>query len=102
MTEPTAILTTVIGIVAKLGELEKAVKDAEAKTLLADIQLNLASLKVELANQRDEMASLKNENIQLREELRAKIDPAGKMELRGGVYYFPTALAGRPDGPYCT
>jgi hypothetical protein len=100
--EPKAIITTVIGIAAKLGDLLKTVEDAEAKTLMADLQLHLASLKVELANQKEEMATLKNDYVQLTGQLRAKNDATGNMVLRDGAYYFATAPEGRPDGPYCT
>lgn len=96
------ILATVIDIAAKLDELLGTAAAAEAKTVVAQLQLHLASLRVELANQKEEMASLKNDNIQLARQLRAKNDATGNMVLRDGAYYFATAPEGRPDGPYCT
>lgn len=86
-----------IGLTKQLLELASVAKDAKAKGVLADLQLQLAEIKSKLADVTGENAELKRANAELRSELgkiKADVPP---VELRDGLYYKSGI-----DQPYCT
>lgn len=83
-------LTTALGLSRQLVEIASLAKDAKAKTIAADLQLQLAEVKIRLAG-------LLEENQRLSSELKAAKSSVSEMQLIGDLYYKPDG-----DGPYCT
>lgn len=86
------ILSTVssaIGLSKKLLELSSVAKNADAKLLIADLQLQLAEVKSALAE-------LIGENSDLKEQLRQRDEPP-EVVFKDGLYY-----TSEGDGPFCT
>jgi hypothetical protein len=97
MTELISTFATVLATAKKLHEVAKKVQDAEARSLIGDLTLQLAGLKMQLAEVQDE-------NTRLRCQLSARSNTEAlrsNLKLRGKVYYFQEAVQGRENGPYC-
>ncbi len=87
------VLTTVtgaIGLTKKLLELTVVAKDAKAKMIVADLQIQLAQLKTRLAE-------LIDENTHLKQEIKNATSTVAEVTLKDGLYY---KIDG--DGPFCT
>ena len=89
MSDPTAIITAVVGFSKQIVEAAKLAKDAKTQKLVADFELKMAELK-------SRVAELINENTELKDRLRQRGDKP-KMTSRGDVYYTDAGA-----GPYCT
>ena len=85
----TAGVAGAVVVVKKLLELKTIAKDAEAKLLIADLQLQLADVKTTAAD-------LMNEKLQLAERLRRATEPPPVM-IKEGLYFKEDE-----DGPFCT
>lgn len=84
-------LTTAIELGKKLFAAANAVRDADIKMLVADLQLQLAEAK-------HRMAAIIEENLSLKGDLARALQPAGDMQVgECGLYYKPNG-----DGPFCT
>lgn len=79
-----------IGLARQLLELKGVAKDAQARLLIADLQVQLAGLKGDLA-------ALLLDNQRLAADLAKATAAAPEVVFKGGVYYRPTG-----DGPFCT
>lgn len=75
MADVFASLSSAIALVKKLREINDKVKDAESKSLIADLSIELAEIKMQLAD-------VMNENTRLRGELQG--EPCPKCLQRGG------------------
>lgn len=75
MVEITAI-TNAIGLLTRLKQISRNIRDAEFKNLLADLSLELAEVKMK-------MAGLMNENLELQNRIKelesVEGDPCPKM-----------------------
>lgn len=78
-----------VALAKKLLDLESVAKDAAAKLLIADLQLELAETK-------SRTADLIHELTELRQQLRAQTEKPN-LVYRGDLYYTPEG-----DGPFCT
>jgi hypothetical protein len=90
-------LATALTVAKQLREIQSRIKDAEFKSLLADLQVALADAKVRVAE-------LEEENLRLRQELaktKQAEDIRHNLEFRDDVYYLKEPIPGRPPGPYC-
>ncbi len=74
----------------QLIELADAAKNAHAKMVTADLQVQLAELKVRLAG-------LLDENTQLKTDLKKAQSTEPEVVLKEGLYYHANG-----DGPFCT
>jgi hypothetical protein len=90
MTDIVTGISTAIGLTKQLLALADATKDAEAKLVIADLQIQLAELKVQLAG-------LIDENRELKEAVKTKSQGKPKLSLKGDLYFTEDG-----DGPYCT
>lgn len=84
-------VTTAIALAKQLLEFGSVAKDAQAKMVLADLQIQLAEVKVKLAD-------LMNENTELKDKLKKALDTVPEVEIRDGLYYKKDG----GDGPFCT
>jgi hypothetical protein len=89
MTDILTAIAGAIGITKQLLEIVSVSKDAAAKTMIADLQLQLAEIKSRLSE-------LINENTSLREDLRKATSREDEVVFRNGLYYSPSG-----DGPFC-
>lgn len=88
--EIIASITAAIATVKQVLELKGMAKNAEAKLLLAELQVKLAEVHSRLA-------VVMMENQQLRDQL-AKATSPPEVVFKDGAYY----LAKNNDGPFCT
>ncbi len=85
----TSGVATAISLARKLLELKSLAKDAEAKLIIADLQLALAEVKSQLAD-------VMEFNLQLRTDL-AKAQSPPDVVFKDSAYYRTDG-----DGPFCT
>lgn len=90
MTDVISTVTTAISLTKQLLGLAVVAKDANAKLVIADLQLQLAELKTRLAE-------LIDENNQLKTEIKKSSTSETEVIIKDGVYYKPNG-----DGPFCT
>jgi len=90
MPDVIATVTTSIGIAKQLLELLEKSKDVKAKSLLADLQIELAEVKMRLAE-------LIEENTQFKARLKKAESAEQEVVLKDGLYFRPDG-----DGPFCT
>lgn len=83
-------ITTAIGLTKQLVDLADTTKNAQAKLVIADLQIQLAELKVQLAE-------LIDENRELKSALSRKTEEKPKLKIEGDLYYTEEG-----DGPFCT
>lgn len=99
MTDVLGPLATALSIAEKLQQLASKVRNAETRSLIADLQLALAEVK-------EQLAEVQQENLDLRKQLRdaeTVEDFRSLLELRGDLYWFADdPPEGRSPGPYCT
>ena len=90
MVDVIAAVTGAIGLTKQLLELTTVAKDAKAKLVIADLQIQLAELKTKLAE-------LIDENAQLKQEIKKATSIVAEVTLKDGLYYKADG-----DGPFCT
>ena len=90
-------LSTVIATGKQLVEVANKLKDAEAKNLVADLNLNIAELKMRIVELQEENARLKAQVAQAEDVSSFRQN----LEIREQVYFFRTPVEGRAQGPYC-
>ena len=90
MTDPITAVTTALSLSKQLLGFAVAVKDANAKLAIAEIQVQLAEIKTRLAE-------LIDENNQLKQDLKAATSTIPEVVIKEGLYYTPDG-----DGPFCT
>ena len=95
MVDIVSSITTAIDIVKKLRELDRKVKEAEFKTLLADLTSELGDAKLNAANLKIELAEAKSRIGEL--ERQATIRTSDEPEMHEGAYVF-----GDNARHYCT
>ncbi len=83
-------MSSAIEITKKLVSISSISKDADAKLMIAELQLNLAELK-------STMADLVNENSELRSVIASHKTPRPTVTVKDGLYYTENG-----DGPFCT
>lgn len=90
MTDIVTSVTAAVGLTRQLVDLASIAKDAKAKAIVADLQLELAEVKIRLAE-------LIEQNLQLKTELKNAKSQETDLKLRGDLYYKTDG-----DGPFCT
>jgi len=90
MPDVITTVTAAINLTKQLLGLAVVAKDANAKLVIADLQVQLAELKTRLAE-------LIDENNQLKQEIRRSAATETAVVLKEGLYYTPDG-----DGPFCT
>lgn len=90
MNEVITTVTAAIGLTKQLVEFSSITKDAHAKLVIADLQIQLAEIKMKLAE-------LIDENTSLRASLKSATSSVKEVEFRDGLYFTPDN-----DGPFCT
>jgi regulator of replication initiation timing len=83
-------------IAKKLREYGDKIKDADFKSLLADLQNDLSDARMHAADLKDEIAQLRTENSKLKEELARKVEQPP--QIHDGAYIFN----GTTERHYCT
>lgn len=84
------MVTTAINLSKQLLGFAVVAKDASAKLVIADLQVQLAELKTRLAE-------LIDENNQLKQEVKKVATNVAEVSLKEGLYFTSNG-----DGPYCT
>lgn len=90
MNDIISSVTAAVGLTRQLVDLASIAKDAAARSIIADLQLELAEVKIRLA-------ALIDENQQLKGELKTARLQEIDLQIRGDLYYKPDG-----DGPFCT
>lgn len=90
MIDVIATVTSAIGLTKQLLELRTVAKDAQAKNVVADLQVQLAELKTKLA-------MLIEENTQLKEEIKKATSSVVEVVIKNNLYYKTDG-----EGPFCT
>ena len=90
MVDVVAAVTGAISLTKQLLELAVASKDAKAKLVIADLQVQLAEIKTRLAE-------LIDDNTRLKGELKNATTTGAEVVLKDELYYAPDG-----DGPFCT
>ena len=90
MVDVIATVTGAIGLTKQLFELATVAKDAKAKLVVADLQIQLAELKTKLAE-------LIDENTQLKQEVKKATSNVAEVTLKDGFYFKTDG-----DGRFCT
>lgn len=90
MTDAITAVTAAINLSKQLYSLAVVAKDAEAKHMIADLNLQLAELKLKLAE-------LTEENNDLKQQLKRATTTTPEVVCRDGLYFKPDG-----DGPFCT
>ena len=80
-------------IVKKLRNLNETIKDADIKTLLAELQSELVDAKLEVVGLKEKMAEIMTKNAELTRQLEARTSE--QPEPMDGGYRFGD------KGPYC-
>ena len=90
MADPVLMMTGAISLTKQLLDLASLSKDATAKGIIADLQIQLADLKIRFAD-------LMNENQLLKVSLKAAESGGQDLIFKDDLYFKPN-----DDGPFCT
>lgn len=90
MSDALAGVTAALNLTHQLLRLAVVAKDAEAKLVIADLQIQLAELKTRLAE-------LLEENAKLRQDAKTALTAKTEMIMKDGLYFKQDG-----DGPFCT
>jgi hypothetical protein len=90
MNEVIVAVSSAIGLTKQLVDLSEIAKSAQAKLIIADLQVQLAEVKMKLAE-------LIEENTTLKKSLNTAISTTKEVIHKNGLYFTPDN-----DGPFCT
>ncbi|EHH1187278.1 hypothetical protein OTE47_004254 [Vibrio vulnificus] len=94
MSDVLSSISQAIGLVKRLREVSKNIEDAEFKSLLADLNLELADTKLALAEVIEQNTKLKLEVNELKNSQGSNLS---KLEYREFAYFDSS-----DDGPFCS